>query len=139
MGAKLDVVAKGMNLITGTDAIPARAQVVIIGGGVIGCSVAYHLTKLGWRDVVLLERAQLTAAEIDLSALNAAAAWKASAVYLKFTSPGCTPPLMSAFKMKYSDGEFWASTMVLPRRSDTLLIPSRTTIPSPPLDQSICW
>jgi 4-methylaminobutanoate oxidase (formaldehyde-forming) len=34
---------------------------VIIGGGVIGCSVAYHLTKLGWRDVVLLERTQLTA------------------------------------------------------------------------------
>ncbi len=33
---------------------------VIIGGGVIGCSIAYHLTKLGWRDVVLLERAQLT-------------------------------------------------------------------------------
>ncbi|MCK5646490.1 MAG: FAD-binding oxidoreductase, partial [Anaerolineales bacterium] len=40
---------------------PARAQVVIIGGGVIGCSVAYHLTKLGWRDVLLLERSQLTA------------------------------------------------------------------------------
>jgi len=33
---------------------------VIIGGGVIGCSIAYHLTKLGWRDVVLLERKQLT-------------------------------------------------------------------------------
>ena len=43
------------------NALPARAQVVIIGGGVIGCSVAYHLTKLGWRDVVLLERSQLTA------------------------------------------------------------------------------
>jgi len=40
---------------------PNQAQVVIIGGGVIGCSVAYHLTKLGWRDVVLLERTQLTA------------------------------------------------------------------------------
>ena len=40
--------------------IPARARVVIIGGGVIGCSVAYHLTKLGWDDVVLLERKQLT-------------------------------------------------------------------------------
>ena len=36
------------------------ARVVIIGGGVIGCSVAYHLTKLGCREVVLLERAQLT-------------------------------------------------------------------------------
>lgn len=39
---------------------PERARVVIIGGGVIGCSVAYHLTKLGWTDVVLLERKQLT-------------------------------------------------------------------------------
>ena len=40
--------------------LPDRAQVVIIGGGVIGCSVAYHLTKLGWTDVVLLERKLLT-------------------------------------------------------------------------------
>jgi len=39
---------------------PDRARVVIIGGGVIGTSVAYHLTKLGWTDVVLLERDQLT-------------------------------------------------------------------------------
>jgi len=40
--------------------LPSHARVVIIGGGVIGCSVAYHLTKLGWTDVVLLERKQLT-------------------------------------------------------------------------------
>ncbi|MGV6811504.1 MAG: GcvT family protein [Brevirhabdus sp.] len=40
--------------------LPAKARVVIIGGGVVGCSVAYHLTKLGWSDVVLLERKQLT-------------------------------------------------------------------------------
>ena len=40
--------------------LPSHSQVVIIGGGIIGCSVAYHLTKLGWRDVVLLERGQLT-------------------------------------------------------------------------------
>ena len=40
--------------------LPNQARVVIIGGGVIGCSVAYHLAKLGWRDVVLLERKQLT-------------------------------------------------------------------------------
>ena len=39
--------------------IPKQAQVVIIGGGVIGCSVAYHLTRLGWKDVVLLERKEL--------------------------------------------------------------------------------
>ena len=40
--------------------LPTKARVVIIGGGVIGCSVAYHLTRLGWKDVVLLERKQLT-------------------------------------------------------------------------------
>lgn len=39
---------------------PSSAQVVIVGGGVIGCSVAYHLTKLGIKDVVLLERKTLT-------------------------------------------------------------------------------
>jgi 4-methylaminobutanoate oxidase (formaldehyde-forming) len=41
-------------------AIPTRARAVIIGGGIVGCSVAYHLTKLGWTDIVLLERKQLT-------------------------------------------------------------------------------
>ena len=40
--------------------IPSHARVVIIGGGVSGCSVAYHLAKLGWKDIVLLERKQLT-------------------------------------------------------------------------------
>ena len=40
--------------------IPAKARAVIIGGGVSGCSVAYHLAKAGWTDIVLLERQQLT-------------------------------------------------------------------------------
>ncbi len=40
--------------------LPKHAQVVIIGGGIAGCSVAYHLTELGWKDVVLLERKTLT-------------------------------------------------------------------------------
>jgi 4-methylaminobutanoate oxidase (formaldehyde-forming) len=39
---------------------PSQAQVVIIGGGVGGCSIAYHLTKMGWTDVVVLERFELT-------------------------------------------------------------------------------
>ncbi|WP_238366087.1 GcvT family protein [Mesobacterium pallidum] len=39
---------------------PPHARAVIIGGGIAGCSVAYHLGKLGWTDVVLLERKQLT-------------------------------------------------------------------------------
>lgn len=41
-------------------ALPSHARAVIIGGGIVGCSVAYHLSKLGWRDIVLLERKQLT-------------------------------------------------------------------------------
>src|ERR1700678_4755197 len=40
--------------------VPARARVVVIGGGVIGASVAYHLTELGWTDVLLLEQGQLS-------------------------------------------------------------------------------
>ena len=43
-----------------TDTVPSRARVVIIGGGVIGASVAYHLTALGWTDVVLLEQGTLS-------------------------------------------------------------------------------
>jgi glycine cleavage system T protein len=41
-------------------ALPSHTRAVIIGGGVSGCSVAYHLAKLGWTDIVLLERKQLT-------------------------------------------------------------------------------
>ena len=40
--------------------LPKNAKVVVIGGGVAGCSCAYHLAKFGWKDVVLLERDQLT-------------------------------------------------------------------------------
>jgi glycine cleavage system T protein len=40
--------------------LPTHAQVVIIGGGVGGCSIAYHLTLMGWKDVVILERHELT-------------------------------------------------------------------------------
>ena len=41
-------------------ATPERAQVVVIGGGITGCSVAYHLALAGWRDVVLLDKGELT-------------------------------------------------------------------------------
>ncbi|MFZ1815899.1 MAG: FAD-dependent oxidoreductase [Rhizobiaceae bacterium] len=40
--------------------LPTQARVVIIGGGVVGCSILFHLAKFGWKDVVLLERSELT-------------------------------------------------------------------------------
>src|SRR3990170_2323783 len=40
--------------------LPTRARVVVVGGGIVGVSVAYALTKRGWNDVVLLERKKLT-------------------------------------------------------------------------------
>ena len=47
-----------------------HAQAVVIGGGVIGCSILYHLTKLGWSDVVLLERDELTSGSTWPAAAN---------------------------------------------------------------------
>src|SRR5262249_1106031 len=38
---------------------PTETKVLIVGGGIVGCSLAYHLTKLGWKDVVLVEQNQL--------------------------------------------------------------------------------
>jgi 4-methylaminobutanoate oxidase (formaldehyde-forming) len=43
-----------------TNNFPTHARVVIIGGGIMGCSTAYHLAKLGWKDIVLLEQGRLT-------------------------------------------------------------------------------
>ena len=40
---------------------PSQARVVVIGGGIVGCSILFHLAKFGWKDVVLLERQELTA------------------------------------------------------------------------------
>src|SRR5262249_17110005 len=44
----------------GMSRLPQQARCVIIGGGIIGCSTAYHLRRLGWKEVVLLERQKLT-------------------------------------------------------------------------------
>ncbi|MGE3967597.1 MAG: FAD-dependent oxidoreductase, partial [Dongiaceae bacterium] len=41
-------------------ALPSHARAIIIGGGIVGCSTAYHLATLGWREVLLLERQKLT-------------------------------------------------------------------------------
>ena len=40
--------------------LPSHAKVVVIGGGVVGCSILFHLAKFGWKDAVLLERDELT-------------------------------------------------------------------------------
>ncbi len=45
---------------TGDKQLPSHARVVVIGGGVVGCSILFHLAKFGWKDVVLLERDMLT-------------------------------------------------------------------------------
>ena len=43
-----------------TKSLPKNAKAVVIGGGVAGCSTAFHLAKFGWKDIILLERDQLT-------------------------------------------------------------------------------
>ncbi|PLL10324.1 dehydrogenase [Tabrizicola sp. TH137] len=48
----------------------SHAQAVVIGGGLVGCSILYHLTKLGWTDVVLLERSELTSGSTWHAAAN---------------------------------------------------------------------
>jgi 4-methylaminobutanoate oxidase (formaldehyde-forming) len=83
----------GQNQVTASDSasskeFPDRARVVIIGGGVIGASVAYHLTKLGWKDVVLLERDQL----------NSGTTWHAAGLVV---SGGMTTQTL-AWMAKYS-------------------------------------
>lgn len=55
-----------------------QAKVVVIGGGVVGCSILYHLAKRGWSDVVLLERQELTAGS----------SWHAAGNLFTLTSPG---------------------------------------------------
>jgi dimethylglycine dehydrogenase len=49
-----------MNLNPGLNNMKTSAQVVVIGGGIVGCSILYHLVKNGWSDVVLVERQELT-------------------------------------------------------------------------------
>ena len=67
--------------------LPPHAQVVIIGGGVVGCSVAYHLTKLGWQDVVLIERKVLTSGTTWAAAGLVGQLW-ASSVLTKLAKYG---------------------------------------------------
>ena len=57
--------------------LPEQARVVIIGGGVIGCSIAYHLAKIGWSDVVLMGQ-------------EPAGCWRSVGAKYRFVS--CTEP-----------------------------------------------
>lgn len=50
-------------------------RVVIIGGGVVGCSIAYHLTEAGWKDVVVLEKGELTGGSTSIPPVS----WGSSA------------------------------------------------------------
>lgn len=50
--------------------LPSHAQAVVIGGGLIGCSILYHLAKLGWNNVILLERDELTSGSTWHAAAN---------------------------------------------------------------------
>src|SRR3954471_9521090 len=43
-----------------SEGLPSRARVVVIGGGVVGCSTAYHLVRAGWTDVLLVEQGHLS-------------------------------------------------------------------------------
>src|SRR5690348_13203269 len=68
--------------------LPQRARVVVIGGGVIGTSVAYHLAHLGWTDTLLLERDRLTSGTT----------WHAAdrkSTRLNSSHPSCPPRLSS--------------------------------------------
>src|SRR5258708_27008961 len=74
------------SLAMSTHDLPQRAQVVIVGGGAVGFSVAYHLANLGWPDVGLLEHGQLSCG----TTLHAA-----RVLGPLRTDPSPTPPLLS--------------------------------------------
>jgi 4-methylaminobutanoate oxidase (formaldehyde-forming) len=66
---------------------PRRSRVVVVGGGIIGCSVAYHLAHMGWKDVALLERDQLTSGTT----------WHAAGLMVTFGSTSTTNTWMRRY------------------------------------------
>ncbi len=68
-------------------ALPDRAQVVVVGGGIIGCSVAYHLAHMGWKDVLLLEKDKLTSGTT----------WHAAGLMVTFGSTSVTSTAMRRY------------------------------------------
>jgi dimethylglycine dehydrogenase len=81
----------------------SHVQVLVIGGGVVGCSVLYHLTKLGWRDVALCERRELTAGS----------SWHAAGAFHSLNSD----PAMSRLQA-YSVALYPELQKLSPQRSD---------------------
>ncbi len=74
--------------------LPERARVVVVGGGIIGCSVAYHLAHMGWKDVVLLERDRLTSGTT----------WHAAGLMVTFGSTSETSTEMRKYSAKLYAG-----------------------------------
>ena len=87
-------------------AFPERASAVVIGGGVTGASVAYHLAKLGWTDVLLLERKQF-ASGTSWQVLSDGDLWPAGRLLLG-SFPSC-----------------WRGIRSLPGRPSRLCLPLR--------------
>lgn len=69
----------------------SHARVVVIGGGITGCAVLYHLAKMGWPDVVLLERSELTSGST----------WHAAGSIFSLTSPSCAAALQKYTRELY--------------------------------------
>src|ERR1700737_5532701 len=67
--------------------LPSHARAVVVGGGVIGTSVAYHLALMGWKDVVLLERDRLTSGTT----------WHAAGLMVTFGSTSATSTEMRKY------------------------------------------
>jgi glycine/D-amino acid oxidase-like deaminating enzyme len=107
--------------------LPQRARVVVIGGGIIGCSVAYHLAHMGWTDVVLLERDKLTSGTT----------WHAAGLMVTFGSTSETSTEMRKYscdlyeKLEAETGRTPGFAAPASSRSPPIAIASRSTAASP--------
>ena len=94
-----------------SNSFPAQARAVVIGGGIMGCSVAYHLAVLGWKDVVILERASLMAA----ASAGSIKRWNGKVQSRRWTwnNPGIMPGVAAA------PIPTWNSWVVVPKSART--------------------